>query len=164
MDAMMSKRTAYTGLFLSLLLVAAVSVLGGLATAESVSGWYQTLQKPPLNPPDSVFGPVWTLLYIMMAVAAWRVWRKAGSIGAAKAALGMYGVQLGLNLLWSFAFFGWQQPLWGLVDIIALDITLLITLVLFWRQEKIAGILMVPYAVWVGFATYLNAGMVLLNG
>ena len=136
-----------------------ISVLGARTTALSVTGWYQTLIKPPLNPPDWVFAPVWTTLYILMAIAAWRVWLR----NAPRRALVLYAVQLLLNLGWSVLFFGMQRPLWALVEIVLLLAAILATLAAFRTADRWAGRLLVPYAAWVAFATYLNAGIVVLN-
>jgi len=136
-----------------------ISVLGARTTALSVTGWYQTLIKPPLNPPDWVFAPVWTTLYILMAVAAWRVWLR----GAPPRALVLYGVQLLLNLGWSVIFFGLERPSWALGEIVLLLAAILATHGAFRATDRWAGRLLVPYAAWVAFATYLNAGIVVLN-
>lgn len=146
--------------FLALCL--AVSGLGGVATSSSVGTWYQTLIKPPFNPPDWVFAPVWSVLYVLIAVAGWRVWRKAG-VGAAKRALAVYGLQLALNLGWSVLFFGVQQVGWALVEIFFLVGAITATWWLFRSIDKVAALLFVPYGLWVAFATALNASIFILN-
>jgi tryptophan-rich sensory protein len=140
----------------------AVAAAGGAVTATSVETWYAGLAKPPFNPPDWVFGPVWTALYLMIAVAGWRVWRRRSESGA-WLALGAWGVQLSLNLSWSMLFFGAQMIGAALVEIAVLLAAILITAALFWRIDRIAGVLLVPYAAWVGFATVLNAALWRLN-
>ena len=140
----------------------AVAAAGGAVTATSVETWYAGLAKPPFNPPDWVFGPVWTALYLMIAVAGWRVWRRRGESGA-WLALGAWGVQLSLNLSWSMLFFGARMIGAALVEIAVLLAAILITAALFWRIDRIAGVLLVPYAAWVGFATVLNAALWRLN-
>lgn len=133
--------------------------LGARATMDAVATWYPTLVKPSWNPPAWVFGPVWTLLYAMMAVAAWLVWRRV-DWGVALLA---FGVQLVLNTAWSFCFFAQRNPLAGLVDILLLWVAIVITLVLFWRVDRLAGWLLVPYLFWVTFATMLNFSIWRLN-
>ena len=141
--------------------VAAVSILGGLATASSVGTWYQTLAKPWFNPPDWIFGPVWTALYIMIAAAGWRVWRRIGF--SDRPAFAAYGLQLALNLMWSVVFFALREPGAALLELALLWIAIAITLVRFWRHDKIAGLLFLPYIAWVSFAGALNAAIWRLN-
>lgn len=139
-----------------------VSSLGGAATTTSVDTWYQTIQKPPFNPPDWIFAPVWISLFIMMAVAGWRVWRRAG-FSQERQAFALYGLQLLLNLTWSFLFFGLQQIGLALLEICFLLFAIIATTIAFWRIDRIAGLLFVPYMLWVSFATVLNASLWLLN-
>ncbi len=136
--------------------------IGGAITATSVDSWYQTLQKPDFNPPDWLFAPVWTTLYIMMAVAAWLVWRRVGFIEGWKP-LGVFLLQLGLNLVWSFLFFGLQRMDLALLEIIVLLAVIIYNGLIFWRVDRWAGLLFIPYALWVGFASVLNFSLVLLN-
>jgi translocator protein len=140
----------------------AVAAIGGTFTSAGMPEWYMSLEKPAFNPPSWVFGPVWTALYIMMAVAAWLVWKASGFRGAATA-LTLYFVQLALNLAWSGIFFGLRAPGWALVEIVALWIAILATIVLFFRHSRVAGWLMVPYLLWVSFAAVLNAAIWSLN-
>jgi len=140
----------------------AVAAIGGAVTATSVDTWYAALAKPSFNPPNWLFGPVWTALYLMMAFAAWRVWRARGR-GGARGALGLWALQLTLNLCWSFLFFGARMIGAALAEIVVLLLAILATLVLFWRIDRQAGWLMVPYAAWVGFATLLTAALWRLN-
>jgi benzodiazapine receptor len=124
--------------------------------------WYALLAKPSWNPPNSVFGPVWTVLYVLMAVAAWLVWRKAGLSGAGPALI-VFVIQLVLNVMWSYLFFGLHRPDAAFVDIVALWMAILVVMILFWRVDWVAGGLMAPYAVWVAFASYLNFVLWRLN-
>jgi tryptophan-rich sensory protein len=140
----------------------AAAAIGSAATFQSVKSWYPTLAKPAWTPPSAVFGPVWTLLYIAMAVAAWRVWR-AQTGSAATAVLRSYGAQLFLNALWSVLFFGLRRPDLALIDIAALWIVLVIILARFWRADFVAGLLWAPYVAWVSFASALNAAIWMLN-
>lgn len=151
------------GLVLALLLVFFAAALGNWATMSNVGGWYQTLARPSWAPPDWVFGPVWTVLYAMMAVAAWLVWRQKGW-RAARWPLTLFLVQLALNSLWSAIFFGLQQPAWACVEIVALWIAIAATLVAFWRRSRLAGALLLPYLLWVTFAAALNFEFARLNG
>ena len=143
-----------------LILCLGVGAIAGGFTAQAVTAWYPTLAKPPFNPPNSVFGPVWTILYVMMAVAGWAVWERGRD---AKPALNLFFVQLALNFAWSFFFFGLQRPALALIDIIALWIAILLTIRAFLKLRPAAGWAMVPYLAWVSFATYLNAGIWWLN-
>jgi translocator protein len=142
-----------------LLLFAAICLMaagaGALATGSSVREWYPALRKPTWNPPAWIFGPVWTALYLMMAIAAWLVWRELG-FAAAVVPLGLFALQLALNALWSPLFFGLRNPWAGLVDILPLWAAVLATLVSFWRVSPAAGLLLLPYWLWVSFATALN--------
>jgi benzodiazapine receptor len=124
--------------------------------------WYAALAKPSWNPPNAIFGPVWTVLYVLMGVAAWLVWRRAG-FGGAGAALGLFIVQLVLNALWSYLFFGQHRLDLALGDIMALWVTILAVTVLFWRIDRVAGALLLPYLAWVGFASVLNFVLWRLN-
>ncbi len=134
------------------------------ATAVFVStdGWYQGLQKPSWNPPSWVFGPAWTLLYIMMAVAAWMVWREGGW-KTQKRALTLFLVQWLLNALWTPLFFGLHWPGLAFAEIVLLWVAIVLTLVAFWRVKKTAGLLFVPYLAWVSFAAVLNFTIWRLN-
>lgn len=139
----------------------AVSALGAWATAGSVDTWYQTLNKPAFNPPNWIFGPVWTALYVMIAVAGWRVWRRRGF--ADRRAFAFYGLQLGLNLMWSIVFFGLQEVGAAFLELLVLWAAIAATLVLFWKHDKIAALLLAPYLAWVSFAGALNAAIWSLN-
>ena len=124
--------------------------------------WYASLVKPSWNPPNAIFGPVWSVLYVLMAVAAWLVWRKAGFNGAGPALI-LFVVQLALNALWSYLFFGKHLPDLAFIDIVALWTAIIVVATLFWRVDHVAGWLMAPYVVWVTFASYLNFVLWRLN-
>lgn len=124
--------------------------------------WYAALEKPEWTPPNAVFPPVWTALYLMMAVAAWLVWRRGG-FAAARAALVLYLVQLGLNAAWSYLSFGLHRLDIAFYDIVALWLAIVLVTVMFWRRSRAAGALMVPYLLWVGFAAGLNLMIWRLN-
>lgn len=162
MPARTTKYQDVLGLAVFLVLCLVVSGIGAAITATSVGTWYQALEKPSFNPPDWVFAPVWTTLYVLMAIAGWRVWRRARFKGARKALM-VFAVQLALNLVWSLIFFGLQQIGLALVEIVILLLAIIATTVLFWRIDRWAGALFVPYVLWVAFATALNASLWLLN-
>jgi benzodiazapine receptor len=124
--------------------------------------WYDSLAKPSWTPPNGVFGPVWTLIYVLMAIAAWLVWRKAGFAGAG-GALSLFFLQLALNALWSYLFFGRQQPGVAFVEIVVLWLVIFATTVGFWKVRPLAGILLIPYLCWVAFASILNYQIWRLN-
>jgi translocator protein len=146
----------------------AVAAFGSLSTIENVDGWYATAAKASWNPPNWIFGPVWTLLYTLMSVAAWLIWRERARV-AVRPALAMYVVQLALNAVWTPLFFG-AYPLIGapalwiaLAVIVAIDVTVLLTMLRFWPIRRAAAWLLVPYWAWVLFATTLNAALAILN-
>ena len=141
----------------------AVGGLGGLATAASVRTWYPTLVKPPWTPPGWLFGPVWTVLYVAMGLAAARVHLRAGSWSAARGALALFLAQLALNGAWSWVFFGQRNPLAGLVNIVLLLLAIAATGFAFQRVDRGAAWLLLPYGLWVTFATALNAALWHLN-
>ncbi|MFP4224417.1 MAG: TspO/MBR family protein [Phycisphaeraceae bacterium] len=152
------------GVLIGLLVVCfAAAALGSLLTVQSVGTWYQQLARPTWTPPDWLFGPVWTLLYAMMAVAAWLVWRKAGWSGSPWA-LGVFGLQLVLNVAWSGIFFGLRLPGAALAELVALWAAILATAVLFARVSWPAAGLMIAYLLWVSFAGALNFAIWRMNG
>jgi len=142
-------RTSALVLFGSFLLCFGAAAFGGLFPPGS---WYASLDKPSWNPPSWIFGPVWTLLYALMALSAWLVWRERGWSGV----LILFVVQLALNAAWSPLFFGLKRPMWGLVDIVALWLAIGATLLGFARVRPLAAVLLVPYWLWVSFAALLN--------
>lgn len=133
----------------------AAAALGSMFTSSSVGGWYRTLAKPSWNPPDWVFGPVWSALYLMMAVSLWLAWRAREREGA-KRALASFAVQLALNVAWSALFFGLKAPGWAFVEILLLWAAIGATIALFRRISRAAAWLLVPYFLWVSFAACLN--------
>lgn len=151
----LDRRTSGLLLAGGLVLSFAVAGVGGLATAEGVAEWYPTLDKPPWTPPNAAFGPIWTVLYAAMAVAAWDVARRGGR--EARTALGLYGAQLGVNLLWSPVFFAWQATGLALGIVIGLWGLIAACIVAFKPWSTLAAGLMVPYLLWVTVATSLNA-------
>jgi tryptophan-rich sensory protein len=147
-------------LALSIALALGAGALGGWTTD---AGWYASLDKPVFAPPGWIFGPVWTLLYFAMGTAAWWVWRTSGWRGAA-GALSLYGVQLALNAAWTPIFFGLREMGWAFAELLALWVAIVATLVAFWRHRRGAGLLLVPYLLWVTFAGVLNLRLWQLQG
>ncbi|MBI4059348.1 tryptophan-rich sensory protein [Candidatus Microgenomates bacterium] len=147
-------------LILSIGLCLGVGVLGGIFTTSAPPAggltWYASLNKPIFSPPNFVFAPVWTILYILMGISLYLVWKK-------KAVPVIFWVQLFLNFLWSLIFFGWHNPILALVDIVALWISIFLTIKAFNRVNKLAGNLLIPYLVWVSFASVLNLAIALAN-
>jgi tryptophan-rich sensory protein len=139
-----------------------VATIGGIATSSSVDTWYTTIEKPSWTPPGSLIGAVWTVLYFLMAVAAWLVYLRTG-IRHGAAPLGLWIVQLVLNLAWSVLFFGLRSPGAALVDLVMLWLMIVATVVAFARVRNSATALMLPYLAWVTFAGFLNAAVWLLN-
>jgi translocator protein len=141
----------------------AAAGIGSLLTSTSVGTWYQHLSKPSWNPPDSVFGPVWSVLFFLMGLSAWLVWTKAG-LERAQSALAAFFGQLMLNVLWSGLFFGLRNPAAALGEIAVLWLAILYALLLFWRIRTVAGVLFLPYLAWVSYAAVLNFKIWQLNG
>lgn len=132
-------------------------ILGSFATMASVKGWYLTdLIKPSFNPPSWVFGPVWTLLFLLMGISLYLVWDKKNN-------LFWFWIQLVLNIFWSYLFFGFRSPDLAFYEIIFLWVAIFITIVKFWKYNKTASILLWPYLAWVSFASFLNYSIMILN-
>lgn len=141
-----------------------VGVISGLLTQEGVNTWYTTIEKPSFNPPNGVFAPVWTTLYVMMGIAAGLVWHEIDrQKELVKKGLTFFAIQLALNALWSFLFFGLHNPLLALIEIVLLWLMIYETFVQFNKVNKIAGYLFIPYLLWVTFALALNASIWWLN-
>lgn len=136
---------------------------GSIFTRATVSTWYITLQKPFFNPPGWVFGPVWFILYTLMGISAYLVFQKGWKNKEVRIALYIFGIQLMLNALWSFLFFGLKSPLHAFFDIIVLWFAILLTIVYFYKVNKTATYLLIPYVLWVSFAAFLNISIVILN-
>lgn len=134
----------------------------GASASVSYSAFYGQLEQPTWAPPSSVFGPVWTILYALMGVAAWMVWR-SGGFRVQRVALTLFLVQLVVNALWSWIFFGWQRGALAFFDIALLWLLIVATLVAFWRVRPLAGALLIPYLLWVSFAAALNYSVWQLN-
>lgn len=144
-------------LFISLLLPQLAGLVGSLFTISAIPTWYATLNKPSFSPPNWIFGPVWTTLYILMGISLYLVWSKG------KKGVMLFKLHLILNALWSILFFGLRSPMLGLIAIIILWTMILALIKIFWKIDKTASILLWPYLAWVSFATILNLAILLLN-
>ena len=150
-------------LIISISVCLLAGAVGSYFTADSIPGWYETLNKPEFNPPNWVFGPVWTFLYILMGISLFLVWKEGPGNKKVKPAMLMFWVQLALNVLWSVVFFGMKNISGGLLVIILLWISILITILRFRKISAVAGTLLVPYILWVTFASVLNFFFYRLN-
>ena len=156
-----STRREWIGLGGWLLVAFAAAAIGGRASVNAAS-FYAQLARPAWAPPGWLFGPVWTVLYLMMAVAAWLVWREHGRVGA-RTALSLWVVQLAANALWSWLFFAWRRGALAFGEVLLLCVLVALTLVAFWRIRPLAGMLLLPYLLCVGFATALTFAVWRLN-
>jgi tryptophan-rich sensory protein len=148
--------------FIAWLVVSFVAAAVGAAASIQASSFYTQLVRPDWAPPASLFGPVWTVLYALMGIAAWLVWR-VGGFRAARTALVLFLVQLAINALWSWLFFGWHLGALAFADVVLLWVLIVATLVGFWRIKPLAGALLIPYLLWVSFAAMLNFSVWQLN-
>ena len=158
----MSGLRQLVSLAISILVCFAAAGVGSLLTRPAIEGWYSALRKPAWTPPNWIFGPVWSLLYLAMAVAAWLIWRKAG-LSSAKLPLTLFGLQLLFNVGWSAIFFGLRLPGAAFAEIVVLWLLILATTAVFWPLSRLAGALMVPYLLWVTYAVALNLAIWRLN-
>jgi benzodiazapine receptor len=150
-------------LVISILMCLAVGFIGSFFTSVSVTTWYVTLSKPSFTPPNWVFMPVWTLLYLLMGISLFLVWREGTDHKIVRIALSLFLIQLLLNLLWSMLFFGFRSPLAGLVDLAVLWVFIFLTILAFYNVSKKAATLILPYFLWVSFAFLLNFSIWKLN-
>jgi translocator protein len=148
----------------AIIAVAMASTVGQLATYPNLARWYAGLVKPSFNPPNWIFAPVWTTLFVLMAFAVWRVLRLPEASAARRLALSLFFIQLALNAAWSLMFFGAKNPLLGVVNIIPQLLVILATIVAFHRLDRLAAWCLVPLAAWVAFASILNIAIWQLNG
>lgn len=154
----------------SILIPELAGAVGSVITIPSINRWYKALHKPDFNPPSSVFGPVWTILYLLMGISLYLILDKRQSKdilptvrNRADKAVEVFGVQLGLNAIWTFLFFGLKSPISGLIDIVLLWIAIVATIILFAPISMVAAILLIPYLAWVSFAAVLNYSIWQLN-
>lgn len=156
-------KTNWKRLALSVGICLAAGVAGSLYTSQSLSWWYPILNKPSITPPAWVFGPVWTFLYILMGYGLYLVWNKGLKKKGVADAVALFGVQLILNVIWSYLFFGLRNPLLAFFEIVVLWVVLLVTYIKFHKIEARAGYLLLPYLIWTGYAGILNFLIVLMN-
>ena len=159
--ASQSKQGQVLGLIGWLLVCFAASAVGAVASVQATS-FYSQLAQPGWAPPPYVFGPVWTVLYVLMAIAAWLVWR-SGGFRDNRVALTLFLIQLAPNAVWSWLFFAWHRGALALADIVLLWVLVVATLAAFWRARPLAGVLLIPYLLWVSFAAVLNYAVWQLN-
>ncbi|HEV2503667.1 MAG TPA: TspO/MBR family protein [Mesorhizobium sp.] len=166
MDARVSYQAspAWLRASIAVLPVISASLLGQWATYPNIASWYAGLVKPSFNPPNWLFAPVWTTLYILMAYAVWRVLKRHGGAQERRVALASFFLQLALNALWSWLFFGLHSPFAGLLNIVPQLLIILVTIAMFRRIDLLAAWCLVPLAAWVGFAVLLNVEIWRLNG
>lgn len=150
-------------LVVSIVACLAAGGIGSIFTRSAIPTWYATLEKPAFSPPNWLFAPVWTFLYILMGVAAFLVWRQGSGNRRVSSALIVFLIQLILNALWSVVFFGLESPLYGLIVISLLWVAILVTVIQFFKISRVASALLWPYLLWVTFAAVLNSSTWLLN-
>ena len=151
------------GILISVVICELAGIIGSVFTTPSIPGWYEGLAKPPFNPPNWIFGPVWTILYAMMGVAAYLVYEMGMRNKEVKRAMAVFAGQLLLNTLWSIVFFGAHMILAGAGVIVLLWVGILASILLFRPISKLAACLLIPYILWVSFATVLNSSLYILN-
>ncbi len=150
-------------LIICIVICEGVGIIAGLATRESISTWYQTLNKPSFNPPNFIFAPVWTVLYLLMGISLFLIWKDGLNDSLTKFAFFFFLFHLLVNGLWSFVFFKFQSLLGAFIIIIFLLILILLTIILFYKINKVASFLLIPYFIWVSYATILNFSIWRLN-
>jgi benzodiazapine receptor len=147
----------------SILVCQLAGIAGSLFTAPAISVWYGNLEKPSFAPPNWIFAPVWTFLFLLMGISLYLVWSRGFEDKKIKRAVFIFSVQLALNTLWSFLFFGLRSPLYGFIEIIILWLAIFFTIVNFYKTSKMAAYLLIPYILWVSFAALLNYSIMILN-
>lgn len=150
-------------LLVSILLPFIAGGIGSFFTIESIPIWYESLNKPSFNPPNWIFGPVWTILYITMGISLFLIWKNGFNKKDVKRAIFIFLFQLFLNTIWSIVFFGFQEIPSAFIGIISLWCLILATILSFYKISKIAGLILIPYILWVSFASYLNFMIWILN-
>ncbi len=152
------------GFVIAIIICQVVGLMGAVFTSANIPTWYAALSKPFFSPPNFVFAPVWTLLYALMGISLYLIWEKRQALKEQKViVLGLFFGQLFLNFLWSAIFFGLRSPLLGFIEILMLWIVLLVTMIKFYPVSKKASLLLVPYLLWVSFASILNFAIFILN-
>jgi len=150
-------------LIIAILVPQFAGFIGSLATEPAIESWYASINKPSFTPPNGVFGPVWIILFFLMGLAAFIVWSKGWKNKAVKGALTLFMIQLILNIVWSILFFGLHSPLAAFIEIIVLWVMILLTMIAFFKISWTAGVLLLPYILWVSFASVLNFAIYRLN-
>jgi len=158
-----SRVRSILGLLATIFVCELAGFVGSIFTTPAIPSWYASLKKPFFTPPSWVFAPVWVALYALMGVSLYIVWKKGPGRHEIRRAVGLFGIQLALNVLWSVVFFGMRSPLGGLVAITLLLVVLLSTIAVFYKISKAASILLLPYFLWGGFASILNLSILILN-
>ena len=158
-----SRVKTYTRLILSIVVCQIAGIIGSFLTTPAIPTWYARLRKPDFAPPNWVFVPVWMLLYLLMGISLFILWNAGLEKSNVRKSVAIFSVQLVLNIFWSYFFFGLQSPLLGLVEIIALWVAIVLTIVFSFRVSKVAASLLIPYLLWVSFASYLNYLVMILN-
>ncbi len=153
----------YLKLIIAIVVCELAGIIGSIFTASAIPTWYVTLAKPALNPPSWIFGPVWTTLYALMGIAVFLVWQKGIHHKHVRKAVAVFALQLVLNTMWSIVFFNFENPGWAFVNIVAMWLAIVWTMILFYKISKPAMWLLVPYILWVSFAAYLNYSIWILN-
>jgi benzodiazapine receptor len=153
----------YLKLVASIVICQMAGILGAVFTTNSVDTWYSTITRPDIAPPNWIFGPVWTTLFLLMGISLYIVWNKGLQTRESKVAVSVFGFQLVLNTLWSIIFFGLHNPGLAFIEIIFLWISILASIILFYRISKVAAYLLIPYILWVSFAAFLNYNIWILN-
>jgi len=150
-------------LIVSILVCQGAGVIGSVFTSPAITTWYAQLEKPSFNPPNWVFAPVWSLLFLLMGIALYLIWSNEAESRKKRTAILIFAVQLVLNILWSVFFFGLQSPLHAFIEIIILWLAILLTIISFYKISKTAAYLLLPYILWVSFASILNFSIMILN-
>ncbi|MCJ7445947.1 MAG: tryptophan-rich sensory protein [Methanotrichaceae archaeon] len=157
------KKTELFRLILSIVICQMAGIIGSIFTTSSMASWYPTLVKPSFTPPGSYIGLIWIVLFTLMGISLFLIWRETPGNPAARIALYFFAAQLIVNVLWNVAFFGLQSPISGLIVIVVLWILILISIIKFWPINRTAALLLIPYIVWVSIAAYLNYSIWRLN-
>jgi tryptophan-rich sensory protein len=157
------KKINFTKLFFSIIICQLAGVIGSFFTVKSISTWYAGLRRPIFSPPNWIFAPTWTILFLLMGISLFLVWRQSSYGKKTSRALFVFFIQLAFNILWSVVFFGLRSPVWAFFEIIVLWIFILISIIFFSRISKPAAWLLLPYILWVSFAAFLNYSFWQLN-
>jgi len=158
-----SKSRTYIRLIVAVVICQVAGMIGSLFTTPSIASWYAALRKPDFTPPNWLFGPVWTTLYLLMGISFYIIWNASSERRNPGRAIAIFAVQLALNILWSYLFFALRSPRLGLIEIIAMWVAILATIISFSKILKTSALMLVPYLIWVSLASYLNYMIVVLN-